>query len=143
MAFCCVDNQWYVIGHDLLRDAKRTFLLVRMRKVALTGEAFVRPKDFDIRKHLKDAFGVFAGKETQTVRIEFRGNAARLVQEKTWHPTQEIKDLGSGRIQYTVKLADLFEIERWILGWGAEAKGLSPAKLRNRIRAHAEAILEG
>ena len=140
---CCVDNQWYVIGHDHLRDAKRTFLLVRMRKVALTGEAFVRPRDFDVKEHLRDSFGVFAGVDLRTVRVEFRGQAARLVQEKTWHPTQRIKDLGGGRIEFSAKLGDLHEIERWILGWGAQAKVLSPAKLKNRIRKQAEGILAG
>ncbi|MGE9271378.1 MAG: helix-turn-helix transcriptional regulator, partial [Verrucomicrobiales bacterium] len=140
---CCVDNQWYLIGHDLMRKAKRTFLLVRMRKVALTGEPFERPRDFELKEHLRDSFGVFAGKDLQRVRIEFRGAAARLVQEKSWHPTQVIKDLGEGRIEYSVKLGDLFEIERWILGWGGEARVISPAKLKNRIRKHAEAILAG
>jgi predicted DNA-binding transcriptional regulator YafY len=37
-------------------------------------------------------------------------------------------------------LADLFEIERWILSWGSHAKVLGPAKLKNSIRKHAEAI---
>jgi len=140
---CCVDNQWYVIGHDLMRKAKRTFLLVRMRKIGLTGEPFDRPRDFNLQEHLRDSFGVFAGKDLQRVRIEFKGQAARLVQEKTWHPTQEIKDLGGGRIEYTVRLGDLYEIERWVLGWGGEARVLSPAKLKNRIRKHAEKILYG
>jgi len=138
---CCIDNQWYVIGHDLMRKAKRTFLLVRMRRPALSGEPFKRPKDFEIREHLKDSFGIFAGGDLQTVRVEFSGNAARLVQEKTWHPTQKVKELDGGKIEFSVKLGDLFEIERWILGWGGEARVISPAKLRNRIRKHAEAIL--
>ena len=140
---CCVDNQWYLIGYDLEREAKRTFLLVRMRKIGLTGEPFTRPRDFNLQDHLRDSFGVFAGKDLQRVRIEFKGQAARLVQEKTWHATQEIRCLGDDKIEYTVRLGDLFEIERWVLGWGGEAKVISPAKLKNRIRKHAEKILEG
>jgi predicted DNA-binding transcriptional regulator YafY len=139
---CCVENQWYVVCWDKVRKALRTFALVRMRKVALTGDNFKRPKDFDIQKHLKDAFGVFSGDTKHKIRVEFDSWAAQLIQEKDWHPAQEIKDLGDGRIEFRIELADLFEIERWILSWGSQAKVLGPAKLKNSIRKHAEGILE-
>ena len=139
---CCVENQWYVVCQDLNRGALRTFALVRMRKLMFPGKHFKRPKDFDIQKHLKDAFGVFSGDTKYKIRVEFDDWAAQLIQEKDWHPAQEIKALDGGRIEFRIELADLFEIERWILSWGSHAKVLGPAKLKNSIRKHAEAILE-
>ena len=139
---CCVDNQWYVVCRDKDRRAKRTFALVRMRKVRLPGRHFKRPKDFDIHRHLKDAFGIFAGKKTVRVRVEFDAWAARLIREKEWHPAQEILPLDNGRIEFRIRLAELYEIERWILSWGSHAKVLAPARLRTRVRKHAEAMLE-
>lgn len=138
---CCVENQWYVVCHDLKRKALRTFALVRMRKLALPGRRFKRPKDFDIRQHLKDAFGVFVGETKHKVRIEFDAWAGQLIQEKEWHPAQEIRERDDGGIEFRIELADLFEIERWILSWGSHAKVLGPAKLKNSIRKHAEEIL--
>ena len=76
------------------------------------------------------------------IRIEFDAWAAQLIQEKDWHPAQEIKALEDGRIEFRIELADLFEIERWILGWGSHAKVLRPAKLKNSVRKHAQGILE-
>jgi proteasome accessory factor B len=73
--------------------------------------------------------------------IEFDAWAAQLIQEKDWHPAQTIKSLDDGRIEFRIELADLFEIERWILSWGAHAKVLGPAKLKNSIRKQAEAIV--
>ena len=139
---CGVDGQWYVIGHDLNRKAKRTFALVRMRKVELTGEAFNRPKDFEIEEHLQNSLGVFSGGKVQTVKIEFSGQARRLVQEKSWHPSQEIRELENGHVELSLKLNDLWEIERWVLAWGGDAKVIAPAALRKSIRKHAEKILE-
>lgn len=139
---CCVENQWYVVCHDLNREALRTFALVRMRKLMLPGKRFKRPEDFDIRQHLKDAFGVFVGEARHKVRVEFDEWAAQLIQEKDWHPAQEIRELDGGRIEFRIELADLFEIERWILGWGSHAKVLAPAKLKNSIRKQAEEILK-
>ena len=113
-----------------------------MRKPALTGVPFNRPPDFDIQQHLKDASGVFVGDRKYTVRVKFDAWAAELIQEKNWHPAQEITQHKDGSITFQVELADLFEIERWILGWGSHAKVLSPAKLKKSIRKHAEGILE-
>jgi proteasome accessory factor B len=138
---CCVENQWYVVCHDLKRKALRTFALVRMRKLMLPGRGFKRPEDFDIREHLKNAFGVFVGDAKYKVRVEFDKWAAQLIQEKDWHPAQEIRQRDGGGIEFRIELADLFEIERWILSWGSHAKVLGPAKLKNSIRKHAEKIL--
>ena len=138
---CCVENQWYVVCHDLQRDALRTFALVRMRNLGLAGKHFKRPQDFDIQNHLKDAFGVFVGAHKYEVRVHFDPWAAQLIQEKNWHPAQEIRALDDGCVEFRIELADLFEIERWILSWGSHVTVLGPAELRNRIREHAQAIL--
>ena len=139
---CCVENQWYVVCWDLNRNAMRTFALVRMRKLVFPGKRFKRPKDFDIQQHLKGAFGVFVGQSKHKVRVVFDAWAAQLIKEKDWHPAQEIIELGEGRIEFRIELADLFEIERWILSWGSHAKVLGPAKLKHSIRKHAEGMLE-
>lgn len=139
---CCVENQWYVVCHDLVRNATRTFALVRMRHLCMPGNRFKRPEDFDIKKHLQDSFGIFAGDTKYKVHVEFDEWAAELIREKEWHPAQELKDLEDGRVELRVELADLFEIERWILSWGCHAKVLTPAKLRKSVRIHAEEILK-
>ena len=139
---CCVENQWYVVCWDLVRKAKRTFALVRMRHLSMPGHRFKRPDDFDINQHLKDSFGVFVGDTKFKVRVEFDEWAAELIKEKEWHPAQEVKELGDGRIELRVELADLFEIERWILSWGSHAKVLAPAKLKKSVQKHAEEILK-
>jgi len=137
----CVENKWYVVGHDLDRQAKRTFALVRMQDVRLTGRSFKRPKDFDIRAHLKQAFGIFTGTETHKVRVRFDAFAARLIRETSWHPAQQIIDLEDDAIEFRVTLSDLWEVERWILSWGSHAKVIAPAALRKRVKAHAAAII--
>ncbi|MGJ3243360.1 MAG: helix-turn-helix transcriptional regulator [Opitutales bacterium] len=138
----CVADEWYLIGYDHLRKAMRTFALVRMRQPVPTGENFQKPADFDIRKHLKDAFGVFVTGKKHKIRIHFDAFAARLIREKTWHPQQELIDQPDGAVEFRIELADLFEIERWILSWGSHATVLAPVALRKSVRGHAQAILD-
>lgn len=140
---CCVENQWYVVCWDLKRQARRTFALVRMRHLSMPGVHFKRPTDFDIQEHLKDAFGVFVGQSRHKVRVAFDTWASELIREKEWHPAQKLKEQDGGCVELSIELADLFEIERWILSWGSHARVLAPAKLKKRIRDHAEGMLAG
>lgn len=133
----CVENQWYCFAHDLDRGQLRTFALPRMSSVKLSRTRFQRPADFSIQRHLGESFGVFRGPESgrvQTVRIRFDAWAARLVSERAWHESQEIKSLRGGEIELRLEVAGFEEVERWVLSWGAHAEVIAPKKLRERIR---------
>jgi proteasome accessory factor B len=132
---CCVDNQWYVIGYDLARKAKRTFALTRIRGAKATRRTFVRPREFSIQEHLGSAFGVFAGTGDHVVRLRFEGWAARLVSERFWHESQKLTTLPDGQVELELRLSGLEEIERWILSFGEYVEVLAPESLRTRIAA--------
>ena len=136
----CVENQWYLFAHDLARGQLRTFALARMRKVRGSGVKFSRPADFSIGKLLSESFGVFTGTRHYRIRIRFDELAARLVCERSWHSSQKIKPLPNGEIEITLQLANLTEIERWVLGWGARARVLEPPELIDRVRRAAESV---
>ncbi|MEI6083948.1 MAG: WYL domain-containing protein [Verrucomicrobiota bacterium] len=139
----CIDNQWYLFAFDLDRQQIRTFVLGRMKDVHSTGKRFTRPADFSLTKHLGDSFGVYspAGKP-QEVRIRFDAFAARLVRERRWHASQKIKELPAGEIELTLKLANLTEVQRWVLSWGEHARVLAPAELRDNVRLTLEKMIE-
>jgi proteasome accessory factor B len=129
----CVENQWYLFAFDIGREQMRTFVLSRLRELRIASKRFVRPAGFSLSKHLGDAFGVFTGGKPQEIRIWFDEFGARLVRERTWHGSQKIKDLKNGEIELSLKLANFFEIERWVLGWGSHARVLAPEALRKQV----------
>jgi predicted DNA-binding transcriptional regulator YafY len=59
----CLENQWYLFGHDLERDQLRTFALPRMRDARLTSRRFRRPANFSVSKILRGSFGAHSGRE--------------------------------------------------------------------------------
>ena len=130
----CVDNRWYMVGHDLARHALRTFALARMEHLTVMATQFDRPKDFSIEKYLKGSFGIFTGDDDFEVVIEFDAWASALVRERKWHPTQQLQPLADGRARLTLRLAGLPEIERWVLSWGAHATVIRPDTLRASVR---------
>jgi predicted DNA-binding transcriptional regulator YafY len=136
----CVDNRWYLVGHDMARHALRTFALARMRHPTLLSTAFERPKDFKIENYLKGSFGIFTGEDDFEVVIDFDAWAAVLIRERKWHPTQQIQELANGALRLTLRLSNLPEIERWALSWGAHATIIRPETLRASLRKISEEL---
>lgn len=130
----CVNYQWYVLGHDVIRNAERRFVLGRMQSLRLLNSRFKRPKGFSADKFLKGSFGVFTGDQPVEIRIWFDAFAARLVRERTWHHSQEIHELPNDEIELKLTLTSTVEIARWILSWGDHAKVLDPAELAKGVQ---------
>ena len=98
-----------------------------------THRRFEVSADFDFEKFTATAFNMIWG-ETQEVKIRFSPEQARYVQERTWHPSQKIvKDPKDGSIILTRQVADLGEVKRWLIGFGAEAEVLEPTELCEEI----------
>jgi predicted DNA-binding transcriptional regulator YafY len=132
----CIENQWYLFGHDADRGAVRTFALPRIRAVEKTGAKFRRPKDFSLGKILEGSFAVFEGGRTTKVRIRFTGVAARLVGERVWHTSQKLSP-GKAGLDLEMRVGLSPDLRQWILGWGAEAEVLEPPDLRRDLAAAA------
>jgi proteasome accessory factor B len=138
---CCVDNQWYVIGRDLARGAKRTFALPRIQNAELLGRRFTKPAGFSIRGHLGGAFGIITGPGRHAVRLRFEGWAARFVRERFWHESQRFRDAPDGAVEMELRLGRFEEVERWITSFGAHVTVLGPEALRARVLAAGRALV--
>jgi len=140
-----VDGGWYLIAMDLGRGALRNFALPRMSRLKTTNEAFERPADFNGGDHLKQSFGIWHvanDYSRQLVRVELKNYAARLAQERRWHPTQEIFPLNgkSTRVEVRFEVGRLEEVLRWVLSFGSHAKVLGPPELVRMVREEIEAM---
>jgi len=134
-----VDGCWYLIGHDLDREAMRIFALPRMTRCRVTQRPFERPEGFDGLAYLQDSFGVRtdAGDESlQVVRVELRDYAARMAQERSWHPTQELRRLNNAgtRVEICFHVSRLEEMVHWVLRRGSKARVLGPPELKRLVR---------
>src|SRR5206468_3465853 len=76
------------------------------------------------------------------VKVVFAKKLARYIRERLWHPSQKFRDLGDGRLELTLHVADTLEVRRWILGYGVQAEVIEPAGMREALRQEAEALAE-
>jgi proteasome accessory factor B len=133
-------RRWYLLAHDAKRRSVRTFVLSRMQNPVVTEERFVRPKDFDPRKHFDRSFGVMAGTGDYEVVIEMDAWLTDILRGRRWHPKQVWKELPGGGSRLTLRLSCLEEIEQYVLSWGTHAVVVGPEVLRQRMFRTAEEL---
>lgn len=131
----CIAGQWYLLAHDQVRGARRTFSLPRIRRPKNLRKPFRRPSDFSAEKMLADSFSAFESRQAEVVRIRLTPFAARLAAERKWHPSQKLKKQADGGAEISLKVGLAPDLTQWILGWGDQAEVLAPDSLRRDIAA--------
>ena len=135
----CVSGQWYLLGYDRNRKARRIFVLARMQKVSRTSQNLSnpRPGEGEIQRLFRNSFQIWQSEnaELDQIVLRFSGQAAQLVRERNWHASQQIQELAGGNLELSLTLNSLEEIIPWILSWGKDCEVVSPARLQRKVRS--------
>ena len=134
-------NAWYLIGWTDKHSEVRTFRINRIESLRFTEREYDIPEDFSIQKYLEKSWDIMTGPEVD-VEVHFASRVAPLIREINWHPTQKLKKLSDGTLQFQVTVAGWEEIGRWILGWGSDAMVIQPTELREWISETASKMVE-
>jgi predicted DNA-binding transcriptional regulator YafY len=119
----------------------RTFAIERIESFEKTREPFDKPKDFTVETYLESAFGVVK-EEPFDVEVVFNADIAEYVRSRVWHPSQQVREIGGGRISMKMHVGGEFELGSWILSFGPSAIVVSPDRLRRRVEAELARALE-
>ncbi|OQX05721.1 MAG: hypothetical protein BWK76_27115 [Desulfobulbaceae bacterium A2] len=120
------EGDWYVIGFCHFAKEIRTFSISRISSAINTGQAFQVPESFDFQKLFAGHFGIHIGEGDMTVRIQFKKEVAPYIQERKWHPNQQLQELDNGDVILSLTVNHRLELQRWILSWGDKATILEP-----------------
>lgn len=126
------DGGLYILVNTTTFEEIRTLAAERINEITKTGEIFEYPKDFDPEELMESAFDIVYG-DPIDVKIWFSSNQARYIKEKMWSKTQKIKNQKDGSIILSMHTSGRWDIKRWVLSYGAEAKILEPEDLKNEI----------
>jgi predicted DNA-binding transcriptional regulator YafY len=127
------DHGLYVVGWDHEQAEFRVFAVERIIAVKTTNQRFEPREDFNFRAMKHTAFRFVWG-EPQQVRIRFNADQAAYATERMWHASQKVVEQEDGSVVLQFSVADLSEIKRWLIGWGAAAEVLEPGELVDEIR---------
>ena len=101
----------------------------------MLSQRFEHPRGFDVTESFVNSVGVYAGSEATEVVLNFRDWAARVAVERTWHPSQKIRERNDKTIEMKLRVAITPEFERWLWSWGDAVEVVKPLVLRDRVKA--------
>ena len=122
----------YLIGFDEDRGAMRTFKVERIQDLSVLPRTFEAPED-DVVAQLRRAWDIIADQPATTVVLRFRPEVAGRVMEAQWHPSQAVRELPDGSLEWSATVAGTIEIRLWILSWGSDVEVLAPPALREDV----------
>lgn len=131
----------YLVALDAAQGRIKHYKVDRVEEVEVLTRQFARPEGFDLATHMASSFGVYRDGEPITVEVRFAPGVARYVRETRWHESQELAPQADGGVLATFNVSGTEEIKRWILGFGAKAKVLSPEGLRREVVEELRAML--
>ncbi len=105
----------------------------RMLEVHKTDRSFRVPEHYDFDRHVRGAFGVWQNEPFEVV-CELRGWAAEYVAERSWSRDQRVEPLDDDRVRVTLTARGEPEILSWVLGFGEDARLISPLPLVQKLR---------
>ena len=124
----------YVVGHDHTRKEKRVFAVDNIVKPEALGQTFVKPADFNVEEFAAASIsGVLHSDQLTEVRVRFSSRVAKAAIAARVVAERAIAHNEDGSIQISYNIADVDEMLRWILGWGAQAEVLAPEPVRRRM----------
>lgn len=131
----------YLVAFSRDHDSVRHFKIDRVSGVDVQSLKFTPPENFNLQLHPTHSFGVYRGDGTPIqIRIRFTPDAARYVQEKSWHPSQKLARERDGSVVLEVQLDHTNEIKSWVLGFGPKAVVIEPEELAEEIRKDLSAM---
>jgi predicted DNA-binding transcriptional regulator YafY len=135
------DGRAIPLGSPLVVYAAERFAEVE----TVRGATFIPPADFRLERVLHGAFGVHVAGSAPPHRvvIEFSAAKAAYLRARMWHPTQEIEELGDGRLRLSLTCSSLPPLVSWVLEWGPHARAVAPPELVDQVTGELEAALAG
>jgi len=125
-------RRWYLTGHDLHRDAQRTFRLSRISPGTLVvldrPGAFEVPPGVDLRAQL-DALSPVRGEVTATVAVR-PGSGFGVREQGTAAGTTE-----GGDDLYEIRGSDLWSLAGWVRSFAGDVVPVDPPQLVELVRA--------
>ena len=135
-------GEWYLIAHCHKRKSVLRFAISRIHEANVTERDYKIPADFDFRKFIGSSFGIMSGDEEFSVRIRFSKKQAPYIRERIWHRDQVISENRDGSIVLSFITNSSYEVIKWVLSWGSEARIIAPESLAQTMEKEIRAMLK-
>jgi predicted DNA-binding transcriptional regulator YafY len=111
----------------------RTFAVERIETLSLLEARFAPPAE-PPDEAFPHSLGVHSG-PPEHVEIEFQPGAADYVRSRSWHASQQVRDLEGGGVRVALDVCLDRALTSWILSFGPFARVVAPEALAREVAA--------
>lgn len=135
-------NRWYVITHDLVKDAIITYALDRISDLERADADFPRPNSFDPDLFFKHAIGITTNdQQPETIQFKADNVAAKYIQSQPFHHSQKVVKEGRNKTTFELFVIVSEELIRSLLSYGPEIKVTEPESLVTTLKERIEGMV--
>ena len=133
---------WLLANHE---EQDKLFDVSAMERARLLRkEDSPELPELDPDDHFKNSFGIFAGSgNVRPILIEVEGVWATYLRRYRLHPSQEVKELGDGRLRVGFKMGVCPEFKSFVISMIPAVRVVLPEDLRDELHERARAWLAG
>ncbi|MFN2449531.1 MAG: helix-turn-helix transcriptional regulator [Candidatus Baltobacteraceae bacterium] len=125
----------YCVAHDRDRRGMRTFAVDNMTDLTVLAQTFTKPQNFSVEDFASSSIsGVLHSSQTAEVRVRFAPRVAKAAIAARVVADRAVSRSADGSVEITYTVADVDELTRWVLGWGAQAEIVAPAEARAKVQ---------
>jgi predicted DNA-binding transcriptional regulator YafY len=129
---------WYFVAWCRLRQDFRHFRIDRIRRLELLPAVFPLREGFSLAEHMRQSD---TRERSTEVRVWFARRAQERAQRESY-ATLIAGEVRDGGTEFTLYTYSLDWMAQWLLSFGPSATAVAPAKLRQKVRALAEEVVE-
>lgn len=127
------DRAVYLLCRFAGKRGVGTLNLHRLGAVEVTDQAGEVPAGFDAEKWAESAFNLYPGEKPTTYVLRFDPVVAPYIRERTWHPSQRLRDLRGGGVELRFTCGESFEVTSWVASWREWVEVVTPGSLRREL----------
>ncbi|MCA9004684.1 MAG: WYL domain-containing protein [Planctomycetaceae bacterium] len=129
------NREWFVVGRSSVDRGIKVFPILKIIKSELLDERFKKPSRFKLDRYVGNTWDpVRQSSRTVSVKIRFHSDAAQAVSHISWDPSQEIRKLKGGTIEFRARVSNPDQMTDWLLSFGNQAEVISPPSLRKLVK---------
>lgn len=123
----------YLMCNVVKHDTLATLNLQRLQSLKVLDKRGEPPAAFDPTTLENAAFGVYSGGEPTTYVLRFDAEVAPYIRERTWHPTQSLRELRGGGVELQFTCGESYEVSAWVASWRDGVEVMKPESLRAEL----------
>lgn len=129
-------QRWYVVAYNPEKERLLIYALDRIKGMAVTGNTFVLPPDFDGSTFFSDSFGVIIedDKKVEIVLVKVYKNQDNYIKSLPLHTSQEEIENAADYTIFSYWIKPTADFLRELLSHGSCVEVLSPQWFRDKIK---------